>query len=239
MPKVRTSRSSASNNLFLLILPVAILFAGFIVWHTTQDVEGELAYSGCTIQEFSGLFQEGEKTAFFEGEEIDVPSQIPSSLKAESDSSFVLGVASGEERWIEVDLSDQKLMAREGDKVLLTTSISSGLPHTPTPTGEFRIWSKFRATKMEGGEGSYYYYLPNVPYVMFFENAEIAGMRGYSLHGTYWHEDFGTQRSHGCVNLPTPMAEKLYYWANPVTPEGTNMIRASGDNPGTRVVIHE
>jgi lipoprotein-anchoring transpeptidase ErfK/SrfK len=92
---------------------------------------------------------------------------------------------------------------------------------------------------MEGGSGNYYYYLPNVPYVMFFENAQVPGWKGYGLHGTYWHNDFGNQRSHGCVNLPTPIAERLYYWTTPTLPESRSVVYSNEGNPGTRIVIHE
>jgi lipoprotein-anchoring transpeptidase ErfK/SrfK len=50
------------------------------------------------------------------------------------------------------------------------------------------------------------YYLPNVPYVMYFHG-------GYGLHGTTWHANFGHPMSHGCVNLPTSEAEWLFNWA--------------------------
>lgn len=77
---------------------------------------------------------------------------------------------------------------------------------------------------MEGGSGRYYYNLPNVPYTMFFENEKIPRWKGYGIHGAYWHNDFGTPRSHGCVNLPVDAARKLYYWADPVLPEGKNLF---------------
>jgi hypothetical protein len=92
---------------------------------------------------------------------------------------------------------------------------------------------------MEGGSGRGYYNLPNVPYTMFFENSEVPGWRGYGLHGTYWHNDFGRQKSHGCVNLPTPIAKQLYEWTTPVLPEGKGMVRADANNVGTRILIHE
>jgi len=87
---------------------------------------------------------------------------------------------------------------------------------------------------MSGGkkENNTYYYLPNVPYTMFF-------YKGFGLHGTYWHNNFGVPMSHGCVNLPTLMAEKLFYWTEPQLPVGKNLVLASKDNPGTRIVIHE
>ncbi len=173
-------------------------------------------------------------TGTYEGDTVQVPkitSTVPNAKKA------VLGV-SNLDKWIDVDLSEQKLRAWEGNNLFLESLVSTGLPWFATPTGEFSIWLKVRATRMEGGEGRYYYNLPNVPYVMFFENGEIPGYRGFSLHGTYWHNDFGKVHSHGCVNLPTPIAEQLYYWTSPTVPDGKGTIRASAGNPGTKVVIH-
>ena len=92
---------------------------------------------------------------------------------------------------------------------------------------------------MEGGSGKYYYYLPNVPYVMYFENENTPGWRGFGFHGTYWHNDFGTPRSHGCVNLPTEVAKELYFWVDPMLSDGKSTVWASENNQGTRVVIHE
>ncbi|GBD08744.1 hypothetical protein HRbin22_00985 [Candidatus Thermoflexus japonica] len=110
-------------------------------------------------------------------------------------------------RWILVDLSDQELMAYEGETIVLRTKVSTGRPRTPTVIGTFRIYLKLRAQAMTGPG----YRLPNVPYVMYF-------YQGYALHGTYWHNNFGRPMSHGCVNLPTPIAEQLYQWADIGTP---------------------
>lgn len=107
-----------------------------------------------------------------------------------------------EDRWIDVDLSRQVLTAYEGNTPVRVVVVSTGLPRTPTPTGQFRIWAKLRYDDMSGPG----YYLPDVPYVMYFYG-------GYSLHGTYWHNNFGRPMSHGCVNLPTPEAEWLFNWA--------------------------
>lgn len=233
------TKTKRSSKLFLIILPLAILLAGFVIWTTGQDVRQSQSLQACSTTDFSGNFQVGQPMAFFKGQEIVAPQGVPSFLGQEEGNSRVLGIVSGEERWIEVDLSEQKLIAHDGNDTFLETSVSSGLPQTPTPTGEFRIWIKLRATKMEGGEGRSYYYLPNVPYVMFFSNDKVPAHKGYSLHGTYWHNDFGNQRSHGCVNLPTPIAEKLYYWAMPALQDKKNVVYASGDSPGTRIVIHD
>jgi len=107
-----------------------------------------------------------------------------------------------EDRWIDVDLTRQVLIAYEGDTPVRVIPVSTGLPRTPTPTGQFRIWAKLRYDDMVGPG----YNLPNVPYVMYFYG-------GYGLHGTYWHSNFGQPMSRGCVNLPTSEAEWLFNWA--------------------------
>ncbi|MCP4542108.1 MAG: L,D-transpeptidase family protein [Chloroflexi bacterium] len=113
-----------------------------------------------------------------------------------------LTVSSGGVRWIDVDLTHQLLTAYEGQRLVRVTSVSTGLPHTPTPTGQYHIWIKLRYDDMSGPD----YYLSNVPYVMYFHG-------GYGLHGTTWHGNFGQPMSHGCVNLPTSEAEWLFNWA--------------------------
>jgi len=93
---------------------------------------------------------------------------------------------------------------------------------------------------MSGGSTALntYYYLPNVPYVMFFENDKIAASRGYSLHGTYWHNNFGTPMSHGCVNMKTSEAALIYEWSNPKIPDGKNNTRSTSENLGTQIIIY-
>ena len=106
-------------------------------------------------------------------------------------------------RWIDVDLSAQRVTAYQGNTALRSTYASTGRSYTPTPTGQYRIYVKYTYADMSGPG----YYLPNVPYVMYFH-------RGYSFHGTYWHSNFGVPMSHGCVNLPTSEAQWLYSWAS-------------------------
>ncbi len=105
-------------------------------------------------------------------------------------------------RWIDVNLSTQRVTAYQGNTSVRSTLASTGRWGTPTPTGQYRIYAKYASTLMSGPG----YYLPNVPYTMYF-------YRGYGLHGTYWHSNFGQPMSHGCVNLPTPEAQWLYNWA--------------------------
>ncbi len=107
------------------------------------------------------------------------------------------------ERWIEVNLSEQRVYAWEGDVLMNSFIVSTGTWQTPTVTGTFSIWNKTRIQAMSGPG----YYLPNVPYVMYF-------YKDYGFHGTYWHNNFGTPMSHGCVNLTIPDSEWLYNWAS-------------------------
>jgi LysM repeat protein len=107
------------------------------------------------------------------------------------------------ERWIDVNLSTQTLIAYAGQKAVFRTKVSTGTQRTPTVVGTFRVYVKLASTRMRGPG----YDLPNVPYVMYF-------YRGYGLHGTYWHNNFGTPMSHGCVNLSVDDARWLYNWAS-------------------------
>ena len=110
-------------------------------------------------------------------------------------------------RWIDVNLSEQQVYAYEGDVLVNSFIVSTGVYDTPTVTGEFKIYVKVPVQDMSGSG----YYLSNVPWVMFFYDE-------YGFHGTYWHNNFGTPMSRGCVNLRTEDAEWLYHWASVGTP---------------------
>ncbi len=110
------------------------------------------------------------------------------------------------EKYILVVLSEQKLYAYEGKKLIYEYLISSGTSDHQTVTGVFKIWIKLEETTMSGGTGADAYYLTGVKYTMYFYG-------DYGIHGTYWHNNFGTPMSHGCINLSEPNAEELFYWA--------------------------
>jgi lipoprotein-anchoring transpeptidase ErfK/SrfK len=110
---------------------------------------------------------------------------------------------SADGRWIDVDLTNQMVYAYEGDTLVASFLVSTGTWQTPTVTGQYNIYVKYRYATMSGPG----YYLPDVPYVMYF-------YKGYGLHGTYWHSNFGTPMSHGCVNLRTDEAGWLFEWAS-------------------------
>jgi len=131
-----------------------------------------------------------------------------------------------EDKRIEVNLAAQTLTAFEKEQVVLKTRVSSGIPSSrptdngipsETPTGRFNIYSKMPSKHM--GDGRLMggdldlnaYELVGVPWTMFFHRLDT----GYALHGTYWHNNFGWQMSHGCVNLRNPDAKWLFRWTVP------------------------
>ncbi len=108
---------------------------------------------------------------------------------------------------IVVDISDQRVYAYENGVLVRNVLVSTGIWPFNTVLGDFSVYLKYDSQTMSGPG----YFLPGVPWVMYF-------YQSYSLHGTYWHNNFGTPMSHGCVNMPTPEAEWLYHWAEMGTP---------------------
>jgi hypothetical protein len=163
-----------------------------------------------------------------------------SQIRESSPGPLPAGLSPGE-RWIDVNLSTQTLVAFAGDRPIYTTLISSG-KHSKikdkdhsTPTGEWRIREKHITTTMDGdgtAAGDLPYSIEDVPYVMYFH-------RAYALHGAFWHNNFGVQMSHGCVNLAPLDAKYLFFFADPVIPPGFHGVWSSDAHPGTRVVIHD
>ncbi len=135
----------------------------------------------------------------------DQPTEQPTDpavMKPELTAPLGQGVPDGR-RWIEVDLSDQILIAWQGETAVLRTSISSGRTEYPTVRGTYKIRTKLDLERMIGPG----YDTPNVPWTMYF-------FRGYAIHGAYWHNNFGTPVSHGCVNMRVEEAKALYEWAS-------------------------
>lgn len=127
------------------------------------------------------------------------PTPVPTA--SGSVSALPPGVEKGE-RWIDIDLSEQRLSAYQGKNLVNSFVVSTGTWATPTVTGQYRVYVKYRYTDMAGPG----YYLPNVPYTMYF-------YKGYGIHGTYWHNNFGTPMSHGCVNMATSEAGWIFDWS--------------------------
>jgi hypothetical protein len=135
------------------------------------------------------------------------------------------------DKLIHVDLAVQLVTAFEGDRMVFSSRCSSGGKGTRTPSGEFLTYHKGPSIHMtnQGDAVNNIFDLPGVPWCTFFTGY------GNAFHGTYWHNDYGRPRSHGCVNLRTQDARWLYRWSRPHVPPGTNYLHRPGE--GTRVQI--
>jgi lipoprotein-anchoring transpeptidase ErfK/SrfK len=156
-----------------------------------------------------------------------------------------------QDKLIEINLSNQMLYAYEYGSLVFQTNVSSGVPGDPTggtgiptttPAGKFTILDKVPAKHMGY---SYFgqqttgniladvdnYVLPGVPWTSFFTP------QGHAFHGTYWHENFGSPMSHGCINMRTNEANWLFRWCSPV-PLAPTTERIATRGLGTTVEIH-
>ncbi len=156
------------------------------------------------------LIYVGQRLIIHDGGSAPAPTPAPAPIPS---STPPTGGNTGGYKWIDINLSSQTLTAYQGNTAIFWSTVSTGKWGTPTVVGTYSIYTKYRYDHMQGGYGANYYNLPNVPYVMYF-------YRGYALHGTYWHTNFGTPQSHGCVNLTISDAGWLYNWA----PVGTKVV---------------
>lgn len=227
----KASRKQQKALSLRLVLFYSVIFSCIAFFTFFPLKKGEpCANSISCVKNLTGKW-ESTKEGVFMGKKVTSPQYL-----AKDFTTPVLG-NSTENKKIFVDLTGQHLYAYEGYTMVYNFPISSGKWY-PTPTGEFTIWVKLRYTRMAGGNPAIgtYYDLPNVPFVMFFSNSDVSKDRGFSLHGAYWHDNFGHPMSHGCVNISTKDAEKLYAWADPSTIG--SMTYATSDTPGTPVKIY-
>ena len=145
------------------------------------------------------------------------------------------------EKWIDVNLARKTLVAMEGDRPVFAALISPGKRSKnkekdhPTVRGTFRIREKHIATTMDGdgkAASDLPYSIEDVPFVQYFEGS-------YALHAAFWHNNFGHEMSHGCVNLSPLDAKKVFNWTEPRLPRGWHAVWSTPDNRGTLVVVHE
>ncbi len=167
------------------------------------------------------IIQQGKAGSQIQGVD-DLTSQVVAAVNGDRGLSqgvsittapFKTVTMTGVGKWIEVDLSQQRLTLWVGNTQVMSTLISSGLAATPTETGEFKVYEKHPVMTMTGTILGEYYYVPNIKWVSFFDGGE-------ALHGTYWHHNFGHPMSHGCINMTEADAKVLYDFA----PIGTKVI---------------
>ncbi|MDX2078173.1 MAG: L,D-transpeptidase [bacterium] len=109
--------------------------------------------------------------------------------------------------WVAVDVANQVVMAYEGEKLVFATLTATGEPWSPTEPGLYHVYAEFDPRLMTRGNPNddWFYYMEDVPYTFYF-NGDRA------LHGAFWHDNFGTVQSHGCVNMSLTAANWIYRW---------------------------
>ncbi len=176
--------------------------------NTLFSIARQYGTTVAALQSANGL----TSATIYVGQRLTIPGggSTPSQPPA-AQPTPVPNPGTGGERWIDINLTTQRVTAYQGQTAVYSALASTGTWRTPTVVGTYQIYVKYRYTPLSGPG----YYLPNVPHTMYF-------YRGYAIHGAYWHNNFGTPMSHGCVNLSLPDAEWFYNWAS----------------VGTRVVSH-
>ena len=216
----------------VLVGCVLLVLTGIIQWQKVHT--SFCANSISCISDLSGKISPQTQGTYM-GQKVTAPS---TNYFAQAGTTPVLGAAvPAGQKHIYVDLTTQTLTDYQGSTVVFHDSIASGKWNL-TPVGTFEVWIKLQATLMAGGEGSTAYYLPNVPWTMYFYNAKVGKSEGYSMHGEYWYDPdtgLGKPESHGCVNMRISDAKALYDWIDPPTTGYTTL--ASPTNPGTLVTI--
>ena len=151
-----------------------------------------------------------------------VPAQHIRLLTTEELAPLSSNVPSKDKR-VEVHLDDQLLIAYENGQLIFATRVSTGGKRQSgiytTPIGEFITYHKRPTRHMAAGDiASSGFDLPGVPWVLYITEG------GISFHGTYWHNDYGRPRSHGCINLTPQTAKWLFRWTTPTVPPDKELI---------------
>lgn len=194
--------------------------AGDVEWRSAVPLTGKQKF-------FNGRLHYETKDGFWIGDQhagrVDPAKKMP-------------GWAKKGEKWIDINITKQILVAYEGEKAVFVTLVSTGEAgledHTTskaTKRGIFRIHTKYVATTMDSDTVGEEFELRDVPYVQYFEE-------GYALHGAYWHDGFGKPKSHGCINLAPEDARRLFFWTEPQLPIGWHGVAKA--LTGTVIFVH-
>jgi len=225
--------------------PPTHLPVGFVTWPKSKKYDSDGKATGDVLSRFTPLQLTGQKKIIGSAWHYEIEGGT--WIRAENIIVMDPGPAPADlkpgEKWIDVNLDNQSLVAYEGDKAVYATLVSTGriddkdkekdhrTPPSP-PNSTFRIREKHVAATMDGDvatDGPYS--IEDVPWIMYFNQS-------YALHGAFWHANFGHVQSHGCVNLSPDDARALFGWTEPQLPQGWHAVWATPDHPGTRVVVH-
>ena len=219
-------------------LPVGFVLHGSKRWVLdASHKQATIAPTGGPLNRFSAIGLTGEKArvAGVEYWETDEGWWFRSIDGTKTEPGPPPDRLGEHEKWVDVNLKRQTLVAFEGMTPVYVTIFSSGRNEHETTPGSFRIREKHIAATMDGdaelaADGPYS--IEDVPYIQYFNGS-------YALHGAFWHAAFGSVKSHGCVNLAPWDAKALFGWTEPQLPEGWHAVFSTKENPGTRVVVHD
>ncbi|MBK8421143.1 L,D-transpeptidase [Candidatus Villigracilis saccharophilus] len=202
----------------------------------TYAKNGHRLYYGSTHWIKRVVVTREEKSVWYEifDDELKKSFYVPSfnmRLIPDDELTMLSPQVPAADKLIHIDIATQMVTAFEGEKMVLSARCSSGQRGTDTPKGEFSTFHKWPSRHMtnQGDAVQNVYNLPGVPWCSFF-----TGM-GHAIHGTYWHNDYGRPRSHGCINLPSELSKWIYRWSNPLVPPEEDYLNLPG--AGTRVLV--
>jgi len=135
-----------------------------------------------------------------------------------------------DEKWFDIDLDEQVLVAYQGERPVYATLVSTGKWQHETPPMIARIAEKLERAAMNSEKPGELYSVADVPWTMYYDH-------NFALHTSYWHDGFGGPRSHGCVNLAPRDAKLLYRWSSPDVPPGWSAVYGTDESPGSLVRV--
>jgi len=199
---------------------------------------GYRVYFGTTHWVIGVSVNRYEKSVWYEiyDRYLDTSYFVPAAdmrLVPDNELTLLSPDVAAERKHIYVDTTAQSVTAFEDDNAVLIARCSSGGKGTRTPLGTFETFHKWPTNHMtnDGAAGAGQGYdLPGVPWVSFFTGT------GVSFHGTYWHNDYGKPRSHGCVNLSPADAKFIYRWSLPTVPAGVQYLYKPGEGTPVEIV---
>lgn len=201
---------------------------------TNEDRFTSRLYYGSTFRVVE-LVTGNDGQPWYKVEELYMSYYIPArhlKLIPDEDLSHLSPNVDPADKRVEINLNAQLLTAYEGDTPVFAQRISSGVTAHPTPTGVHYVVDKRISERMVGGIDEDKYNLPGVAFATYFNWDWVA------LHGCYWHNDYGRQRSHGCVNMPNTASRWLWRWTTPYPDDlGTMVVRPGHKLDGTKVVV--
>jgi hypothetical protein len=232
-PNTPVARIPRTGQLMEVTVPVVD-----VLWHPRSDAEKVYSFYYETTHWIDGVSRDSRGRAWYRI--ADDKWALNYYARAEafrpipvSELTPISPDVPAEEKRIEVDLTNCWVKCHEGPSMVFTTRISPGEllsgGQSLTPQGDFVTFRKRHSRHMAVGNLASGYDLPGVPWVAYITR------EGVSFHGTYWHNDFGVPRSHGCINMTPQSARWLYRWTLPVVPSFEQEVWV---DYGTRVQIH-